>query len=82
MDKHNIQGATPAKQARISIKAISEALTHSDIQITKTYVNTTETVNQTAGEIAFRSLKKQQGELQFFEQKKTSKRKFLNVCKR
>ena len=46
MDKHNIQGATPAKQARISIKAISEALTHSDIQITKTYVNTTETVNQ------------------------------------
>lgn len=41
MDKHNIQGATPAKQARISIKAISEALTHSDIQITKTYVNTT-----------------------------------------
>ena len=45
MDKHNIQGATPAKQARISIKAISEALTHSDIQITKTYVNTTETVN-------------------------------------
>ena len=59
MDKHNIQGATPAKQARIYIKAISEALTHSDIQITKTYVNTTETVNQTAGEIAFRSLKKQ-----------------------
>jgi len=55
MDKHNIQGATPAKQARISIKAISEALTHSDIQ----NVNTTETVNQTAGEIAFRSLKKQ-----------------------
>ena len=41
-----------------SLNAISEALTHSDIQITKTYVNTTETVNQTAGEIAFRSLKK------------------------
>ena len=45
------------------MEAISEALTHSDIQITKTYVNTTEKVNQTAGEIAFRSLKKQQGEL-------------------
>ena len=48
-----------AKQAGFSLEAISEALTHSDIQITKTYVNTTETVNQTAGEIAFRSLKKQ-----------------------
>ena len=48
-----------AKQAGFSLEAISEALTHSDIQITKTYVNTTETVNQTAGEIAFRSLKNQ-----------------------
>ena len=48
-----------AKQAGFSLEAISEELTHSDIQITKTYVNTTETVNQTAGEIAFRSLKKQ-----------------------
>ena len=47
-----------AKQVGFSLEAISEALTHSDIQITKTYVNTTETVNQTAGEIAFRSLKK------------------------
>ena len=52
-------GATIAKQAVFSLEAISEALTHSDIQITKTYVNTTEKVNQTAGEIAFRSLKKQ-----------------------
>ena len=56
-------GATLARQAGTSLNAISEALTHSDIQITKTYVNTTEKVNQTAGEIAFRSLKKQQGEL-------------------
>ena len=48
-----------AKQAGVSLEAISEALTHSDIQITKTYVNTTEKVNQTAGEIALRSLKKQ-----------------------
>ena len=52
-------GATLARQAGTLLNAISEALTHSDIQITKTYVNTTETVNQTAGEIAFRSLKKQ-----------------------
>ena len=52
-------GATLARQAEKSLNAISESLTHSAIQITKTYVNTTETVNQTAGEIAFRSLKKQ-----------------------
>ena len=37
---------------------ISETLTHSDKQITKTYVNTTDTVNQTVGEFAFRNLKK------------------------
>ena len=51
--------STLARRAGTSLNAISEALTHSDIQITKTYVNTTETVNQTTGEIAFRSLKKQ-----------------------
>ena len=47
-----------AKQADFSLEAISEALTHSDKQVTKTYVNTTDTVNQTVGEIAFRNLKK------------------------
>lgn len=50
-------GATLAKQAGTSIEAISEALTHSDKEITKTYVNTKDTVNQTVGDIAFRSLK-------------------------
>jgi phage integrase family protein len=35
----------------------SEALTHSDKEITKTYVNTKDKVNQTVGDIAFRSLK-------------------------
>ena len=54
----DIQGATLAKQAGMSLEAISEALTHSDKQVTKTYVNTTDTVNQTVGEIAFRNLKK------------------------
>jgi len=48
-----------ARRAGVSLEDISEALTHSDKQVTKTYVNTTDTVNQTAGEIAFRSLKKQ-----------------------
>ena len=50
-------GATLAKQAGTSIEAISEALTHSDKEITKTYVNTRDVVNQTVGEIAFRNLK-------------------------
>ena len=46
-----------AKQAVFSLEAISEALTHSDKEITKTYVNTKDVVNQTVGEIAFRNLK-------------------------
>ena len=50
-------GATLAKQAGVPLEAISEALTHSDKEITKTYVNTKNTVNQTVGDIAFRSLK-------------------------
>lgn len=49
-------GATLAKQAGLSLKAISEALTHSDKEVTRTYVNTKDTVNQTVGDIAFRSL--------------------------
>jgi len=51
-------GATLARRAGISLEEISEALTHSDKQVTKTYVNTTDTVNQTVGEVAFRNLKK------------------------
>ena len=51
-------GVTLAKQAGCSLEAISEALTHSDKQITKTYVNTKDIVNRTVGDIAFRSLKK------------------------
>lgn len=50
-------GATLAKQAGVSLETISEALTHSDKEITKTYVNTRDVVNQTVGEIAFRNLK-------------------------
>lgn len=51
-------GATLAKRAGLSLEAISEVLTHSDKEVTKTYVNTKDTVNQTVGDIAFRSLKK------------------------
>ena len=54
---HLINGATLARRAVVSLEDISEALTHSDKQVTKAYVNTTDTVNQTVGEIAFRSLK-------------------------
>lgn len=47
-----------AKQAGFSLEAISEALTHSNKEITKICVNTKDKVNQTVGDIAFRSLKK------------------------
>lgn len=57
MNKHNIQGTTPAKQVRISIKAISEALTHSDTGTTQIYVNTSNVVPMTVGEFALKSLK-------------------------
>ncbi len=50
-------GATLAKQAGISLEEILEALTHSDKEITKTYVNTKDKVNQTVSDIAYRSLK-------------------------
>ena len=52
-------GATLAKQAGMSLEAISEALTHSDTETTQIYVNTSNVVPMTVGEIAFRSLKKQ-----------------------
>lgn len=51
-------GATLAKQAGVSLEAISEALTHSNKEVTKTYVNTKDIVNRTVGDIAFRSLQK------------------------
>lgn len=51
-------GATLAKQAGTSIEAISEALTHSDTITTKTYVNTSNVIPMTVGEIAYRSLNK------------------------
>ena len=56
---HKLQhtGATLARQAGTSLNAISEALTHSDKEITKICVNTKDKVNQTVGDIAFRSLK-------------------------
>ena len=47
-----------AKQAGISLEAISEALTHSDTITTKTYVNTSNVIPMAVGEIAFRNLKK------------------------
>lgn len=50
-------GATLAKESGMSLEAIFEALTHSDKEITKTYVNTKDIVNRTVGEIAFRNLK-------------------------
>ena len=50
-------GATLAKQAGMSLEAISEALTHSDTGITQVYVNTSNVVPIAVGEFALKSLK-------------------------
>ncbi len=56
---HKLQhtGATLAKQAGMSLEAISEALTHSDTGTTQIYVNTSNVVPMTVGEFALKSLK-------------------------
>lgn len=51
-------GATLAKQAGMSLEAISETLTHSDTGTTQVYVNTSNVVPMTVGNIAYRNLKK------------------------
>ena len=50
-------GATLAKQAGMSLEAISEALTHSDTATTQIYVNTSNVVPMTVGEFTLKSLK-------------------------
>ena len=52
-------GATLARKAGISIDQISEALTHTNTDVTRDYINTTNKVEKTAGQIAFDSLKNQ-----------------------
>ena len=50
-------GATLAKKAGMSLEAISESLTHSDTVTTKTYVNTSNIVPLSAGQVAYQHLK-------------------------
>ena len=50
-------GATLAKQAGMSLEAISEALTHSDTGTTQIYVNTSNVIPIAVGEFALKSLK-------------------------
>ncbi|BDD41366.1 site-specific integrase [Streptococcus ruminantium] len=50
-------GATLAKQAGMSLEAISEALTHSDTGTTQIYVNTSNVVPMAVGEFALNSMK-------------------------
>lgn len=50
-------GATLAKQAGMSLEAISEALTHSDTATTQIYVNTSNVVPMTVGEFTLKSIK-------------------------
>ncbi|WP_242590044.1 hypothetical protein IGL98_003371 [Enterococcus sp. DIV0840] len=49
-------GATLARQSGTSLEQISEALTHSDTTITKTYVNTPNVIKMPVGEIVYRKL--------------------------
>lgn len=49
-------GATLARQAGMSLEAISEALTHSDTITTKTYVNTSNVVPLSAGTLAYQHI--------------------------
>ena len=50
-------GATLARQAGMSLEAISEALTHSDTATTQIYVNTSNVIPMAVGEFALNSLK-------------------------
>ena len=50
-------GATLAKQAGMTLKDISEALTHSDTGTTQIYVNTSNVVPMAVDEFALKSLK-------------------------
>ena len=45
----------------MSLEAISEALTHSDTITTKTYVNASNIVPLSAGQVAYQHLKNKQG---------------------
>ncbi len=49
-------GATLAKQSGVALEQISETLTHSDTNITRTYVNTPNVIHMPIGEIAYRKL--------------------------
>lgn len=49
-------GATLARLSGVSIETISEALTHSDTNTTKYYVNTSNIVPMAVGEIAYHNL--------------------------
>lgn len=50
-------GATLAKQAGMSLEAISEALTHSDTATTQIYVNTSNVIPMAVGELALKSIR-------------------------
>lgn len=49
-------GATLARQSGASLEQVSEALTHSDTNITKTYINAPNVIQFPAGEIAINKL--------------------------
>ena len=63
-------GATLAKQSGVALEQISEALTHSDTNITRTYVNTPNVIQMTIGEIAYRKLSQKESDRNGLNSKK------------
>lgn len=55
-------GATLAKKSGVGLEQISEALTHSDTNVTKTYVNTPNVIQMPVGEIAYRKLSQKESD--------------------
>ena len=55
-------GATLEKQSDVALEQISETLTHSDTNITRTYVNTPNVIQMPIGEIAYRKLSQKESD--------------------
>lgn len=64
-------GATLAKQSGVALEQISEALTHSDTNISRTYINTPNVIQMPIGEIAYRKLSQKDANRDGLNSKKT-----------
>lgn len=72
-------GATLARQSGTSLEQISEALTHSDTNITKTYVNTPSVIKMPVREIVYRKLSQNIADQNGVNKKDASQTKLRNA---